>query len=1073
MKQKNARESFFIPCSVFRQMPSMIKTFNTKDMKNLYSIIAALACTAGTAFGQTATGSFTQPPCNNDGIYSVTTNGIPLPITFTYYVNGSVIVHANVNSTSDQLTNIPMFNWGYISCQATGGGVSDYTEDSFSPSFAFEVFSTNAICPSTTGTIHASQFSGTPGPFSFTWTNEQTQAVYSGNDAAVPVGDYSGEIMDLTTGCVLQLDDSLQGISVYQTSDITAAISTTNANCTNGTATAVVSGGVAPYSYLWANGATGSSISGLSQGGYSLVITDAQGCQSNGLIAYVEQTPQIYVNTTVTDANCVQPDGSAIAFGSGGTGPYTYVWSNGQTGNTASSLPGDQSYTVVATDVNGCVGQGYAFITTFSPVNVSYASVPSQCTAPTGSATLTVTGGTAPYTYLWLSNPSVNGPVLSNVAPGNYSFKVTDATGCIRTGTVNVAPVSTIYANATASPVICPATTGTVAASVSGSNAPFTFSWSNGATTPSISGVPLGGYACTITDALGCSVTKYANLSSISPVNVSVPTTPVSCIYNTDGAASPIVSGGTAPYSYSYSNGMTTAAATNLGTGSYYLTVTDANGCSTPEHFWIVNGNTSQDCYCTISGTAFTDADGDCTYDSGENGIENMMIHCSGFGYTFTDANGHYSFQVPTGTYTISEQVNQYYPLSACQSNNISVSVVAASGCNTNVDFSNDINELHDLKIVTISSTIPPVPGNSYQQKVIVKNEGTVTESGIQLGYKHDSQIPFVSSTMPSFTLMNSAFPYSYGVQSGFPSLAPNGDAVMILDFYTPTSVPMGTAVYFYDSVAHMAPIDASWLLDNTPWNNVNTYQTTVVSSYDPNFKEVSPKGQGDEGYVSTDVKEFDYTIHFQNEGTYYAQNIVVTDQLDSDLDWTTFRPGYSDYEYSTTISETGLVTFTFAGINLPWKESFGDALSSAFVNYSIQRRMDVPVGTEFTNSASIYFDYNAPIITNTTVNTLTNSLGVEEVASANGDGVTMDLFPVPASDNLTFRVANIAKGETASISVLDLTGKIFLSEKIALNAGSTDITKDLSNLTSGTYLARIEFANGSSIVKKIVMVGR
>ncbi|AEA42479.1 T9SS type A sorting domain-containing protein [Fluviicola taffensis] len=1041
-------------------------------MKNyLNLLIIFLFCVFQNAISQTVTGIITQPPCNNDGIYSVTTSGIPLPITYTYYVNGTTVVHSNVNSVTDQLTNIGMSSNNYMYCEASSGSVSAYSQNSYTPQFSFTLSATSPTCPATMGTVTATQVNGTTGPFTYNWTNTQTLISYSGNNTTVPVGDYISEIMDQTTGCMLQANDT--AFSIQQLSTITASITKTPANCTNGTATAAASGGVAPYSYLWGNGSTSPTNTGLSAGYYPLVITDAQGCQSSSLGANIVQTPQIVVNTTVTNATCVQTNGSAMTFASGGLNPYTYSWSNGQTGNTATNLSGGNSYTVVATDANGCVGIGNAYINTNTPVTVSYSTLPSQCTSPTGSATLTVSGGTAPYTYSWASNPSVSSSTISNVSPGTYSFQVTDAVGCIRTGSTVVNPISVINASIQASAVVCPSTTGALTTLVAGTNGPFTYLWSNGATTNAISGVPLGAYSCIMTDALGCSVTKWNTLEATSPVNVGVSTVPATCIYNTDGSVNSIVSGGLAPYSYVYSNGTTTQNASNLGVDDYYLTVTDANGCSSSNHFWIQNANTSQACYCTISGNVYVDGNTNCTYDSGENGVENIMIHCSGFGYTFTDANGHYSFQVPTGTYTISEQVNQYYPLSACQSNSNSVNVVAAAGCNTVVDFSNDVTTLHDLKIVTINSTLPPIPGNNYQQKIIVKNEGTVTESGIQLGYEHDSQIPFVNATLPSFTQVNSVTdPYYYSVQSGFPSLTPNSTSVMLLNFNTPTTIPLGTVVSFYDTVAHLAPIEDNWLLDNTPWNNVNTFQTTVIGSYDPNYKEVSPKGEGAAGNVPLETKEFDYTIHFQNEGTYFAQNISVTDQLDADFDWTTFKPGYSDYDYSTTISETGLVTFKFENINLPWKSGYGNALSSALVQYSIQRKTTTPLGTEFTNTANIYFDYNAPITTNTTLNTLHEDVaGINDLElGKNGIDITVDLYPVPVSDQLTIRVNNVSKNEVATVSIIDLMGNVVLSDTVDLSEGSTVATKNLSKLMTGTYLTRIQFENGSSIVKKIVL---
>ncbi len=1037
-------------------------------MKKHHLTFLLMFCLSLKVVSQTVSGVITQVPCNNDGIYTVTSTGFSFPINYSYYLDNELITHSNVNSATDQLTNIPMGYSGNITVFVDDGVHFASDIDTYTPSFSFSIIGNSPLCPITMGTLNATQNSGSSGPFTFEWTNSQTLNSYSGNNVSVPIGTYSVTIVDQTTGCSFSILDS---IGLYQLSNVTATVSSTQANCTNGTATAVASGGISPYTYLWMNGATSPTITGLVQNYYSVIVTDAQGCQSNFLGTYVQQNPTISVNISPTDATCTESDGSAIAFGSGGVSPYTYSWSNGQTGQTATNLSGSINYNVIATDANGCTGTNSVYLSTSTPITVTYTSTVSSCTIPTGSATVTPIGGTAPYTIVWNTSPSVTGATISNFAPGTYSFVVTDAVGCVRTGAAVIDPVSTISASGQGSTVPCPNTIGNAAISVSGSNPPFTYAWSNGATTSQISGVQLGSYSCLITDAVGCKVTKYAYVNSISNLNIGMSTTPVSCLYNTDGSAIAQVTGGTAPYTYSYSNGNTTANATTMGMGCYWLTVSDVNGCSNSTHFTITNAATSTDCYCTIEGNVFLDGNANCTLDGGEVGVENIMIHCSGQGYQFTDVNGNYGFQVPSGTYTIEEQVNGYYPLTSCQPSSTTLTVVAATGCQSTVNIANAINIIHDLKVVPVNSGLPPIPGNSYQQAVIVKNEGTVIESGIQVGYETDGQLPFVNSTMPGF--MQTGNPNHYGVQSGFLSLNPNETKVLLMNYNTPTNIPLGTEVSFYDSVAHLAPIDVNWLLDYTPWNNVNHFKTNVIGSYDPNYKEVYPKGNQSQGYISSLVKEFDYTIHFQNEGTYFAANIVVTDQLDEDLDWKTLSPGYSDYSYTTSVSETGLVTFTFANINLPWKSSYGDALSSGLINYSIKRKTTNPQGTEFTNTANIFFDYNAPITTNTTVNTLNDALAglIENVENENfSNEVTVDVFPMPAKDLMSIRINNVKKDEVANVSIIDLTGNVVSSKKFSLAEGTTLVNQNVSNLATGTYLTKIEFENGSSIIKKIVL---
>jgi hypothetical protein len=1042
-------------------------------MKNLTLLLLFLATITQSVFAQTITGSFTVQPCNNDGVYTVNTTGLALPITYNYYYNGMTITHANVNSATDQLTNLSLISNGMF-CYATSNGLGLEVDTQISAPFNFYTQATAAICPATTGVLNAINLTGS-GPFTFLWTNEQTLQTYTGNNAVAPIGNYDVIITDQTTGCALAFDDSTD---IYQQSNVYATMSSTSSNCAlgiSGTATATVSGGVAPYTYIWSNGANTPLVSNLGAGYYQCTAIDAQGCQSYNGGVYVEEEINISVNTTITNATCIQSNGSALAFGSGGVGPYTYTWSNGQTGNNAVGLSGPTNYNVIATDANGCVGTGSAYVNVSTPINVTYATTTSLCTAPTGSATLTITGGTAPYSIVWYTYPTQStGLSITNVAPGNYSFQVTDAVGCVRTGTVSVNPVSNIFANISATNPTCPSVIGSADIYASGSNPPYTYAWSNGASTSQITGVPEGYYTCIVTDAQSCSVTKSTSINSISPVGVGTTSTNTTCIFATDGTASANAFGGTAPYTYNWSAGSTSPSIAGLSAGYEYVSVTDANGCAGYGYVTIQNDNTSTSCFCTISGKVYYDANGNCGIDGGDNGLENIMIHCSGFGYTFTDANGNYSFQVPTGSYTITQQINQYYPLAACQSNNIAVSVVAATGCTNTVNFANNIIVNHDLRITTTSSFAPPIPGNVYQQKLIVKNDGTVAEAGVQLGYQHDGQLPFGSSSDVNF-LDNSGFGYPnwFSIQSGFPTLNPGISNVINLSYNAPTNIPLGTVIDFFDTVAKAAPIDTEWLLDQSPWNNVNTFQPIVVGSYDPNFKEVSPAGVGAQGYIASAVTELDYVIHFQNEGTYYAQNISVVDTLDADLDWTTLKPGYSQYDYTATVSETGVLTFKFADINLPWKSNFGDALSSALVTYSIKRKATNPQGTVFTNKADIYFDYNAPITTNTTTNTLNDALATIETSAKIEDvanSVSVDLYPVPARDVINIKVNNATKDEEAVLNIIDLTGKVVYSSKLNVTFGSCVVQQNIATIAKGTYLARIQFKDASFIVKKIVL---
>ncbi len=1035
--------------------------------KLLSAFIALLGVVNANA--QTMTGSITTQPCNNNGVLSVTVTGLVAPVSYTYYIGNTSIAHYGVNSLTDQVIGFGASNYNTIYCSASDGINYVNTNVYFNPPFYVIANATNAVCPATTGTLSASTFSGTPGPFTYNWTDMNSGLSYLGNNISAPVGTYSLIVTDQITGCNIQISDT--ATTIFQNSNINVTYTSTTANCTNGTASVTVSGGIPPYSYLWNTGANTTSINNLIQGVYTATVTDAQGCVNNNSwnSAYVQQVPTINVNSSVTNATCVQNNGSVIAFATGGMPPYSYLWANGQTGQNLTAVAGGTYYAVAATDANGCFGQGWAYIGVTTPINVTYTTTPSSCTAPTGSAILTINGGTAPYSIIWNTYPtSSTGVSVTNLPAGQYGFTVTDAVGCVRTGVVIIPPVSTINANLNVTAVICPANTGSVIANVSGTNAPFTYSWSNGSTASQINSVPLGSYSCLITDAVGCTVTKYANLQTTSPINIGLTTTQASCKYNADGSILANATGGTAPYSYQWSNGQTGSTASGLSYNYYWVNITDANGCVANDYTYVNYNASNNSCYCTITGQVYKDANSNCTIDGGETGIHNIMIHCSGVGYAFTDANGNYSFQVPTGTYTLSETVNSTYPLATCQSNAQVQTVTASSGCITTVNFANNVVLLHDLHIITTSYPYPgPIPGNTYNQRVIVENNGTIQESGVQIGYIQDGQLGSMSPNL--FTQLDAVnYPNWYSVQSGFTSLTPGTSDVINTIYNTPTNIPLGTQVNFYDSTAHAAPINTTWLTDQTPWDNVQNYQQYVIGSFDPNFKEVSPQGNGPQGYIASKDSILSYVIHFQNEGTYYAQNISVVDTLDADLDWSTLHPGYADHNYTTTVSENGVLTFKFANINLPWKSQYGDVMSSGMVTYTIKRKRNVAQGTQFKNTAAIYFDYNAPVITNTTINTLNDILSSvdEKVLIDNSDVV---LYPNPAADNLSIAI-NAKESNKGQVNILDITGKILSSQNINLETGKNVINQNTSELPSGIYFVQVK-CNESFVTKKLVVI--
>lgn len=1052
-----------------------MKSLTHNMQKSVYRLFLATILVAGilvaplSGKAQGSTNGFEfnllHQPCNNDGILvlhdTVSTHTFPIIIQYFY---GSTYV---TDTSYDGYDTILNYNGSSLNVYASDV-MQHYAYGYYAGAlpFNYTVATTNAICP-TPGTATLTITGGTP-PFTYQWSDDQGNVVSTTNPATFPISlntyTYYNVLITDAAGCVVNtadLDSIQQPIYIQTQSPVVLTTSSTDAGCTNGTATVVATGGTGPYSYVWSTGANASTITNLHLGYYSVTVVDVDGCgKINGV--NVRQTVQINAQSTPTNPTCLQNDGSIIAFGSGGTPPYTYLWSNGQTTQTLTNVTAG-SYSVTITDANQCIGASSRYLTASTPITTTYTSTPSNCTSATGSATLAPLGGTAPYTYHWSSFPAQTGVTATNLAPGGYSFSITDAVGCVRTGTVNIPPISTITASTSTTNAVCTQANGAAHVSATSTALPVSYLWSTGATTANITGLTSGGYACTVTDANGCKVTKSAIVDAYSPVNIGLINSQASCIFNHDGTATAAAYGGTAPYTYSWTGGQTTSTATGLETGHYYVFVTDAAGCTRSAHTFVGYDPTNDSCYCTITGTVFVDTNANCTLDTGEVGVQNIMVHCSGAGYVFTDANGRYAFRVPSGTYTLSEDVEAYYPLASCQSNAISVTTSAASGCTSTHDFANIINPLHDISIANTSLT-PPVVGYNYRQRVIVKNAGTLDEAAIQMGYKMDGQL-LLNTVTPSILTQQdpSGQPNWYSVTSGFPTLSPQGSQVFEFNYNVPANVPLGTLLEYRDTATYQAPI-SSWLTDYTPWNNVGILNATTVGSYDPNNKEVSPIGTTSHGYISTDDSVLTYTIHFQNTGTYQAYKVVVVDTLDSDLDLMSIQPGYSNYNYTATMSESGVLTFTFDNINLPPNSSDPNG-SMGLVMYTIHQKPGLANGTEMTSPASIYFDYNAPVVTNAALNTIGPDTGV---GIPNVTPVDLDfmVYPNPTNSQLTLAINSQIADPNATVRIYNMLGGVMQTKTTNLQPGYNAVSANVESLSSGIYFVEVAAGNQRKMQK-------
>uniref|UniRef100_UPI0024943FFA HYR domain-containing protein n=1 Tax=Seonamhaeicola maritimus TaxID=2591822 RepID=UPI0024943FFA len=394
------------------------------------------------------------------------------------------------------------------------------------------------------------------------------------------------------------------GFDIAVGSPLTAIATATDISCyagtNNGTATVDAFGGTEPYSYLWTTSdgsglnPTAKDQTGLSPGTYTVTVTDSNTTYDPDLEMEVSDPYTFTTSVTVGEPPELTIDsfdpnvppchggsnGYAQANVSGGTAPYTYSWSNGQTTQTATNLSAG-TYTVTVTDANGCTDSDSLTITDPPLLTASATGTEPLCFGNSnGTATVTPAGGTPGYTYLWSSGQTTQ--TATGLASGSYSVTVTDANNCTATTSVSIGQPTALDASTTKTDVTCNnAADGTATINVTGGTAPYTYLWSNGQTNQTATGLIPGTYNVVATDSNNCTIARNITITQPTLLVVGTGFTEPNCYNGANGGTATVnASGGTAPYTYLWSNGQTTQTANNLAQGTYSVTVTDANSCT-------------------------------------------------------------------------------------------------------------------------------------------------------------------------------------------------------------------------------------------------------------------------------------------------------------------------------------------------------------------------------------------------------------------------------------------------------------------------------------------------------------
>lgn len=418
--------------------------------------------------------------------------------------------------------------------------------------------------------------------FNYLWATNNGNIVNGANTLTPEVnsaGTYDLTVTNTANGCT-----ATESTDITETAVVESNIENQNNVDCNGNATgeATVSaiGGVGNYSYSWSNGSTEPSINDLTAGIYNMTVSDGDGCTSTESVE-ISEPAEIVVNASASAQTLHNVnDGTASASPAGGTGTYTYNWSNGGDSQTLTDLaPG--TYTVTVTDENGCEKAETVTVNAFNCTIEAEASAQNiSCFgSENGTASVSLLAGNGPYTYSWSNGDDTD--TIDDLAAGLYTVTVTDATNCPVIQEVEVSEPTALEANATATnETTLGANDGSATAAPTGGISNYTYAWSNGGDTQTITDLEPGEYTVSVTDENNCeSVQTVEVVAFACLIDSEFISNNISCNGSADGQATISLNGGTAPFNYLWSNDATTATISNLEAGLYTVLVTDQNDC--------------------------------------------------------------------------------------------------------------------------------------------------------------------------------------------------------------------------------------------------------------------------------------------------------------------------------------------------------------------------------------------------------------------------------------------------------------------------------------------------------------
>ena len=503
--------------------------------------------------------------------------------------------------------------------------------------------------------IDASASTGSDGSLSFTWITNDGAIVGASDNSSIELnqpGTYTVNVSDSGNNCSSTEDFVIEGALPVEL----ALDSSSSASChdsEDGTATVIASGGDGNFTYLWPDGSTAAENTSLGAGEYLVEVTDGNDCTSSVLVEITSPDALVLTGIATDETSSEANDGTATVVANGGTGTYTYEWSNGSTTSTIEGLtPG--VYQVVVTDENGCSELVDLTINAFGcSISASVESQQIDCFgANNGAATVVYEGNSEISTVLWSNGAT--GVSVDGLSPGVYTVEILDENNCPAEAIVEIIEPEAISIDAVETDLSCfESADGSIDLTANGGTGNLSYQWSNGADQASIDDLESALYIIDVLDENGCLAQAEFFIDQPELLETEIESQAIDCNGNATGALTLSPTGGTADYSVLWSTGSTDLSITDLTAGTYTYTLTDANGCTLEESLDLMEPTAIETFVSAYDVACFGEANGSIAveviggagayvYEWSTGGTEPVLDGLAAGVYTYVveDANG-------------------------------------------------------------------------------------------------------------------------------------------------------------------------------------------------------------------------------------------------------------------------------------------------------------------------------------------------------------------------------------------------------------------------------------------------